>query len=95
MLEGVSRKVRRVGRPRGSGPGNMLLTTLLMALMVLVLAAAVGVVLLRYGDQLIPWIAGSGTETESGDVVVEDVQRLNELATVQSTLSVPVTAERD
>ena len=59
-----------------------------------VLALAAGTGLVRYGER-VPWLAplfGESTRT-TGTVVVQDIQRLNELATVKWTQQVIVEEE--
>lgn len=79
-----------MGGFKGSGFG----ATLALAGLFVVVAAAAGVGLARYGDR-VPWLApllGEPTRT-TGTVVVQDIQRLNELATVRWTQQVVVEEE--
>ena len=77
---------------RGGGLG----TTLVLAIVIVVLSAALGVGLARYGPEL-PLVGSLLGEkpprTTTGPVVVEGIQRLDQLATVRWTESVPVTRE--
>ncbi len=69
-------------------------TTLVLALLFVVLAVAVGLGVARYGEQ-VSWLApllGKPTQT-TGTVVVQDIQKLNELATVKWTQQVIVEEE--
>jgi hypothetical protein len=80
-----------VGR-KGGGLG----TTLVLALVIVVLGISLGVGLARYGSTL-P-VVGSllgdkPPRTTTGPVVVEGIQELDQLATVRWTESVPVTRE--
>ncbi len=81
-----------VGRGKGGGFG----TTLALALVIVVLSVAVGVGLSRYGGQL-PLVGGlfgdGGTRTTTSPVVVEGIQKLDELTTLRTTQSVVVTKE--
>ena len=75
---------------KGGGLG----TTLVLALVIVVLGIALGVGLARYGSTL-P-VVGSllgdkPPRTTTGPVVVEGIQELDQLATVRWTESVPVT----
>ncbi len=77
---------------KGGGLG----TTLVLALVIVVLGIALGVGLARYGSTL-P-VVGSllgdkPPRTTTGPVVVEGIQELDQLATVRWTESVPVTRE--
>ena len=71
-------------------------TTLVLALVIVVLSVALGVGLARYGPTL-PLLGGLMGEkpprTTTGPVVVEGIQELDQLATVRWTESVPVTKE--
>lgn len=75
----------------GSGFG----TTLILSLMIVVLSVILGVGLASYGDRipLLGSLFGGETRTTTGPVVVEGIQRLDQLATVRWTESVPVTRE--
>jgi hypothetical protein len=80
-----------VGR-KGGGLG----TTLVLALVIVVLGISLGVGLARFGSTL-P-VVGSllgdkPPRTTTGPVVVEGIQELDQLATVRWTESVPVTRE--
>lgn len=76
--------------------GSSLGTTLILALMLVVLSVALGVGLAWYGDRL-PLLGtlfgDGGTRTVTSPVVVEGVQELDQLATVRWTESVVVTKE--
>jgi Protein of unknown function (DUF4230) len=79
-------------RNKGGGLG----TTLVLALIIVVLSVALGVGLARYGSLLPivgPLIGEKPPRTTTGPVVVEGVQELDQLATVRWTESVPVTRE--
>lgn len=77
---------------KGGGLG----TTLVLALIIVVLGVALGVGLARYGSTL-PVVGQLHREkpprTTTGPVVVEGIQKLDQLATVRWTESVPVTKE--
>jgi hypothetical protein len=76
-----------VARDKKGGFG----TTLVFALIVVIVAMVLGVGIARYGDQ-VSWLApllGKPTQTTS-DVAVQDIQRLNQLATVKVTEQVVV-----
>jgi hypothetical protein len=75
-------------RSRGFG------TTLILAVLFVVLAVAVGLGVARYADRipLLASLADRPTQT-AGPVVVEGIQQLNQLATVRWTESVVVTEE--
>ena len=79
-----------VGRGKGGGFG----TTLALALVIVVLSVAVGVGLSRYGGQL-PLVGSffedGETRTTTSPVVVEGIQKLDELTTLRTTQSVVVT----
>ena len=75
---------------KGGGLG----ATLVLAVLFVVLAVAAAIGLARYGER-VPWLApllGEPTQT-TGTVVVQDIQRLNELATVRWTQQVIVEEE--
>lgn len=77
---------------KGGGPG----TTLVLALVIVVLSASLGVGLARYGPELplVGVLLGEKPpRTTTGPVVVEGIQKLDQLATVRWTESVPVTRE--
>ena len=77
---------------KGGGLG----TTLVLALVIVLLSVALGVGLVRYGSTL-PVVGGLLGEkpprTTTGPVVVEGIQELDQLATVRWTESVLVTRE--
>jgi hypothetical protein len=77
---------------KGGGLG----TTLVLALIIVVLGVALGVGLARYG-QTLPLVgqllAEKPPRTTTGPVVVEGIQKLDRLATVRWTESLPVTKE--
>jgi hypothetical protein len=71
-------------------------TTLVLALVIVVLGVALGVGLARSGSSLpIVWplLGEKPPRTTTGPVVVEGIQELDQLATVRWTESVPVTKE--
>ena len=70
-------------------------TTLVLALMIVVLAAGIGVGLSRYGYRLpvVGWFFEAPVQTTTTPVVVEGIQRLDHLATVRFNESVVVTKE--
>jgi Protein of unknown function (DUF4230) len=77
---------------KGGGLG----TTLVLALVVVVLGVALGVGLARFGSSLPivgPLLAEKPPRTTTGPVVVEGIKELDQLATVRWTESVPVTRE--
>lgn len=78
-------------RGRGSGLG----TTLVLALVIVILSVALGVVLARYWEDvpLLSSFFGGERKTTTGPVVVEGIQRLDQLATVRWTEAVVVTKE--
>ena len=76
--------------------GGRLGTTLVLALVIVVLGIALGVGLARYGSTLPvvgSLIGEKPPRTTTGPVVVEGVHELDQLATVRWTESVPVTRE--
>jgi hypothetical protein len=80
-----------VGR-KGGGLG----TTLVLALVIVVLGVVLGVGLARFGSLLPivgPLLAEKPPRTTTGPVVVEGIKELDHLATVRWTESVPVTRE--
>jgi Protein of unknown function (DUF4230) len=80
-----------VGR-KGGGLG----TTLVLALVIVVLGVALGVGLARLGSSLPivgPLLGEKPPRTTTGPVVVEGIKELDHLATVRWTESVPVTRE--
>jgi hypothetical protein len=79
-----------------SNKGGGLGTTLVLALVIVVLGVALGVGLARYGSLLPmvgPLLGEKPPRTTTGPVVVEGIQELDQLATVRWTESVPVTRE--
>ncbi|MBA2534377.1 MAG: DUF4230 domain-containing protein, partial [Rubrobacter sp.] len=78
------------------GKGGGLGTTVVLALAFVVLGAALGVGLARYGPEL-PLVGRLLGEkpprTSTGPVLVEGIKELDQLATVRWTESVPVTKE--
>ena len=71
-------------------------TTLVLALVMVVLSVALGVGLARFGETLPlvgPLLGEKPPRTTTGPVVVEGVRELDQLATVRWTESVPVTRE--
>ena len=77
---------------KGGGLG----TTLVLAVVIVVLGGALGVGLARYGQLLPivgPLLGEKPPRTTTGPVVVEGIQELVQLATVRWTESVPVTRE--
>ncbi len=71
-------------------------TTLVLALVIVVLSAALGVGLARFGETLPlvgPLLGEKPPRTTTGTVVVEGIRELDQLATVRWTESVPVTRE--
>ena len=77
---------------KGGGLG----TTLVLALVIVVLGVVLGVGLARFGSSLPivgPLLAEKPPRTTTGPVVVEGIQELDQLATVRWTESVPVTRE--
>ena len=76
--------------------GGGLATTLVLALVIVVLGVALGVGLARFGETLPlvgPLLGEKPPRTTTGPVVVEGIQKLDQLATVRWTESVPVTRE--
>ena len=76
--------------------GGGLATTLVLALVIVVLGVALGVGLARFGETLPlvgPLLGDKPPRTTTGPVVVEGIQELDQLATVRWTESVPVTRE--
>lgn len=71
-------------------------TTLVLALVIVVLGVALGVGLARFGETLPlvgPLLGEKPPRTTTGPVVVEGIRELDQLATVRWTESVPVTRE--
>ena len=78
------------------GENGGLLTTVLVAALIVVVSIAVGVGLARYGSNLpaVGWLFGEGqSQTTTSPVVVEDIQKLDRLDTVRMTESVVVTKD--
>jgi hypothetical protein len=77
---------------KGGGLG----TTLVLALLVVVLSMVVGVGIARYGSEVsvLNFLLGDpAPRTTTGPVVVEGIQRLDQLATVRWTESTVITKE--
>ena len=77
---------------KGGGLG----TTLVLALVIVLLSVLIGAGLARYGPELPlvgPLLVDKPPHTTTGPVVVEGIQKLDQLATVRWTESVPVTKE--
>ena len=77
---------------KGGGLG----TTLVLALVIVVLGVALGVGLARFGETLPlvgPLLGEKPPRTTTGPVVVEGIRELDQLATVRWTEFVPVTRE--
>ena len=71
-------------------------TTLVLALVIVVLGVTLGVGLARFGETLPlvgPLLGEKPPRTTTGPVVVEGIRELDQLATVRWTESVPVTRE--
>jgi Protein of unknown function (DUF4230) len=80
------------GDKKGSGLG----TTLVLALVIVVLSVLLGVRLANYGDRLPllgPFFVEEPARTATSPVVVEGIQELDRLATVRWTESVVITRE--
>lgn len=76
--------------------GGGLLTTFLLAALIVFISIVVGVGLARYGANLpvVGWLFGEGRpQTTTSPVVVEGIQKLDRLDTVRITESVVVTKE--
>jgi hypothetical protein len=76
--------------------GGGLTTTLVLALVLVVLGVALGVGIARFGETLPlvgPLLGEKPPRTTTGPVVVEGIRELDQLATVRWTESVPVTRE--
>ncbi len=70
-------------------------TTLVLALLLVVLSLAAGLGIARYGDR-IPWLANlMGEPTQTSESVVLGVQRLNELATAKQVIQVIIPKEEN
>ncbi|MGB3683296.1 MAG: DUF4230 domain-containing protein [Rubrobacteraceae bacterium] len=81
---------------KGKKGNSGLLTTLLIAVSIVVISVVVGVGLARYGANLpvVGWFFGEGQpQTTTSPVVVEDIRKLDQLDTVRMTQSVVVTKE--
>lgn len=81
---------------KGKKNNSGLLITLLLAASLVVISVVVGVGLARYGANLpvVGWLFGEGrSQTTTSPVVVEDIQKLDQLDTVRMTQSVVVTKE--
>jgi hypothetical protein len=94
VLESCIRELswRRVVGRKGGGLGS----TLVLALVIVVLGVALGVGLARYGSTLPVVGALLGEKpprTTTGPVVIEGIKELDHLSTVRWTESVPVTRE--
>ncbi|MDQ3965217.1 MAG: DUF4230 domain-containing protein [Actinomycetota bacterium] len=78
--------------------GSNLGATLVLALVIVTLSTTLVVGLTRYGERLPligPFFGGAGTKTTTSPVVVEGIQKLDQLATVRWTESVVVTKESE
>ena len=76
--------------------GGGLLTTILIAISIVVISIVVGVGLARYGSNLpvVGWFFGEGqSQTTTSAVALEGIQKLDQLDTVRMTQSVVVTKE--
>jgi hypothetical protein len=76
--------------------GGGLATTLVLALVIVVLGVALGAGIARFSETLPlvgPLLGEKPPRTTTGPVVVEGIQELDQLATVRWTESVPVTRE--
>ncbi len=70
-------------------------TTLVLALLLVILSLAAGLGIARYGDR-VPWLANlMGEPTQTSESVVLGVQRLNELATAKQVIQVIITEEEN
>lgn len=81
---------------KGKKDNSGLLITLLLAASIVVISVVVGIGLARYGANLpvVGWLFGEGqSQTTTSPVVVEDIQKLDQLDTVRVTQSVVVTKE--
>lgn len=81
---------------KGKKGNSSLLITLLLAASIVVISVVVGIGLARYGANLpvVGWLFGEGqSQTTTSPVVVEDIQKLDQLDTVRMTQSVVVTKE--
>ena len=76
---------------KGSGLG----TTLVLALVIVVLAIGIGLGLSRYGYRLpvVGWFFEVPVQTRTSPVVVQGIQRLDQLSTVRFNESVVITKE--
>ena len=76
--------------------GGVLGTTLVLALLVVVLSVVIGVGISRYGSEVsvLNFLLGDlAPRTTTGPVVVEGIQRLDQLATVRWTESTVITKQ--
>lgn len=75
--------------------GGSFATTLVLALVIVVLAIGIGLSLSRYGYRLpvVGWFFEVPVQTTTTPVVVEGIQRLDQLATVRFNESVIITKE--
>lgn len=81
---------------KGKKGNSSLLITLLLAASIVVISVVAGIGLARYGANLpvVGWLFGEGqSQTTTSPVVVEDIQKLDQLDTVRMTQSVVVTKE--
>ncbi len=81
-----------LGRKQGGGLGS----TLVLALIIVVLSVLLGVGISRYGERIpvLGTLFADGTpNTTTSPVIIEGIQRLDQLATVRWTESVVVTNE--
>ena len=81
---------------KGKKDGGGLLTTLLIAVSIVVISVVAGVGLARYGANLpvVGWFFGEGqAQTTTSAVALEGIQKLDQLDTVSMTQSVIVTRE--
>ena len=81
---------------KGKKDGGGLLTTLLIAVSIVVISVVAGVGLARYGANLpvVGWFFGEGqSQTTTSAVALEGIQKLDQLDTVRMTQSVVVTRE--
>ncbi len=75
--------------------GSSFVTTLLLALLLVVLALVAAIGLARYGDR-VPWLASLlGEPTQTSGPVVQGIQSLNELSTAKMVAQVVVTEEEN
>jgi hypothetical protein len=70
-------------------------STLVWALLLVVVALAAGIGIARYGDR-VPWLADlMGGPTQTTETTVLGIRRLNELATAEMSAQVVVTEQKD